>query len=140
VNLIHLKEGHETGVWRDSLYGIGSGRIPFDVNVALAPAALRSIASMAKEFNTSAFGGYAGSWSVLTDQYARVWEEKMLEFFKVVIPAETARERLETFVQTSGFYDGPSHAELIGFDVSYHTLALEGNNGLDIIPVMNTDT
>ncbi|KAK5046538.1 hypothetical protein LTR84_008341 [Exophiala bonariae] len=138
-NLIHLREGHETGVWRDSTYGIGGGRIPFDVNVALAPAALRSISSLAREFNTSVFGEYARDWAVRASQYAQVWEDHTLEFFKVVLPAVTARERLETFVQTSTFYNGPSHADLIDSDVSYHALALEGHNGLDIVPVMNTD-
>ena len=138
-NLIHLKEGCETGVWRDSVYGIGGGRIPFDVNVALAPAALRSIASLAREFNTNVFGEYAQDLGVLADKYAQVWEDNTLEFFRVVLPAFTARERLETFVNTSTFYNGPSHAEVIDSDVSYHALALEGNNGLDIVPVMNTD-
>lgn len=138
-NLIHLKEDHATGVWRDSTYGIGGGRIPFDVNVALAPAALRSIASLAREFKTSVFGEYARDWAVRANQYAQVWEDHTLEFFKVVLPARTARERLETFVHNNTFYNGPSHAELIDSDVSYHALALEGNNGLDIVSVMNTD-
>lgn len=138
-NLIHLKEGHETGVWRDSVYGIGGGRIPFDVNVALAPAALRSIASLARDFNTSVLGEYARDWAVLADQYAQVWEDNTLEFFRIVLPALTARERLETFVNTSTFYNGPSHADLIDSDVSYHALALEGNNDLDMVPVMNSD-
>ncbi|KPI45637.1 S-adenosylmethionine mitochondrial carrier protein [Cyphellophora attinorum] len=138
-NLIHLKDGHETGVWRDSVYGIGGGRIPFDVNVALAPSALRSIESLARVFGTRIFGEYEREWTMLAAQYAQVWEDKTLEFFKVVVPQSTARERLETFVSTSSFYDGPSHAELIDADVSYHALALQGNNGLDVVPVMNTD-
>jgi hypothetical protein len=138
-NLIHLKEGHDTGVWRDSVYGIGGGRIPFDVNVALAPAALRSIASLARRFGTSVFKEHASKWAVVADQHAQVWEDNTLEFFRVVLPELTARERLETFVNTSTFYNGPSHAELIDSDVSYHALALEGNNDLDIVPVMNTD-
>ncbi|CAI6334316.1 unnamed protein product [Periconia digitata] len=138
-NLIHLKEGHETGQWRDSVYGLGGGRIPFDVNVALAPAALRSIASLAKVFGAVAVGEYARDWSVIADQYARVWEDNTLEFFRVVLPELTARDRLENFVQNNAFYHGPSHSELIDADVSYHALALEGNNDLDTVSVMNTD-
>lgn len=102
-NLIHLKEGRDTGVWRDSVYGIGGDRIPFDVNVALAPAALHSIASLAREFNTTAVGEYADSWSVVADLYAQVWEDHTLELFGVVVPADTARQRLETFVNMSSF-------------------------------------
>jgi hypothetical protein len=135
-NLIHLRDDHHTGVWRDSVYGIGGGRLPFDVNVAIAPAAVRSIASLTRAFNTSTVGDYAGNWSVLADQYSQVWEDNTLEFFKVVLLAETARQRLETFVNTSSFYNDPSHAELIDSDIPYHTLTLEGNNGLDMVPVM----
>jgi hypothetical protein len=138
-NLIHLKDGHETGVWRDSVYGIGGGRIPFDVNVALVPSALRSIESLARMFGTKIFGDHERDWTMLAGKYAQVWEDTTLEFFKVVVPQAVARERLETFVNTSPFYDGPSHAELIDADVSYHALALQGNNGLDVVPVMNTD-
>ncbi|KAK5081051.1 hypothetical protein LTR70_009230 [Exophiala xenobiotica] len=139
TNLIHLKEGHETGVWRDSVYGIGGGRIPFDVNVALVPAALRAIASLAREFNTSVLGEYARDWAVLADQYAQVWENTTLEFFKIVLSAADARERLESFVNTSTFYNGPPHSGLIDSDVSYYALALEGNNDVDKVTVMHTD-
>lgn len=139
TNLIRLKPGTDTGMWRDSVYGIGGGRIPFDVNVALAPAALRSIASLAREFKIDAVGHHAQDWAERAEQYAQVWEDKTLDIFKVVLPAETVRQRLETFVETSSYYNGPSHAELIDSDWSYHAMALEGNNGLDIVPVMSTD-
>lgn len=42
-NLIHLRATEPVGNWRDSNTGLGSGRIPFDVNTALLPACLRSI-------------------------------------------------------------------------------------------------
>ena len=44
-NLIHLKEGEIVGEWRDSTYGLGGGRIPYDVNAALVPAAPYRLAS-----------------------------------------------------------------------------------------------
>jgi hypothetical protein len=138
-NMIHLKPGHETGAWRDSVYGLGGGRIPFDVNVALAPAALRSISSLAKEFGSNIFADHAADYAERAEQHAQVWEDKMLDFFRSVVPAETLRSRLEDFAATSGWYNGPSHAETIDSDFSYHTLALEGHNGLDVVPVMNTD-
>jgi hypothetical protein len=139
ANLIHLKPGHETGAWRDSVYGLGGGRIPFDVNVALAPAALRSIASLAKEFGDSIFDKHAQNWSTLADRHAQVWEDKTLDFFRRVVPASTLRQRLETFASTSAWYNGPSHAEAIDSDFVYHALALEGHDGLDVVPVMNSD-
>ena len=139
-NLIHLKPGMETGMWRDSIYGLGGGRIPFDVNVALAPAALRSIASLARDYSINIFGSRAQDWADRAEQYAQVWEDKTLDFFRVVVPAHTVRERLRIFATTSSYYNGPSHAQVIDSDVTYNTLALEGNNGLDLVPVMNTDS
>jgi hypothetical protein len=138
-NMIHLKPGMKTGNWRDSVYGLGGGRIPFDVNVGLAPSALRSIASLAKAFKSDIFGNHAADWAERADQYAQVWEDTTIDFFKVVVPAQTLRERLEAFTKTSGYYNGPSHAETIDSDMPYHVMALEGNNGLDIVPVMTTD-
>jgi hypothetical protein len=138
-NMIHLKPGMDTGVWRDSVYGLGGGRIPFDVNVALAPAALRSIASLAKAFDSEVFGKHAEDWAKRADHYAQVWEDKTIDAFKVVLPQETVRERLRTFANTSTYYNGPAHDELIDSDMAYHAMALEGNNGLDVVPVMNTD-
>src|SRR5205814_10706003 len=37
--LVCLKEGQLVGEWRDSTEGLGLGRTPFNVNVALVPAA-----------------------------------------------------------------------------------------------------
>lgn len=139
ANLIRLKDGKETGNWRDSIYGLGGGRIPFDVNVGLAPSALKSIASLSRNFDTTIFGEHAKDWAEKAEAYAQVWEDKTIDFFKVVIPAATMRERLKNFVEMSSYYKGPSHAEYIDHDFSYHTLALEGNNGHDMVPVLNTD-
>jgi hypothetical protein len=69
--MIHLKPGMDMGVWRDLVYGLGGGRIPFDDNVALAAAAaLRNIASMAKYFNSEVFGNHAEDWAKQVDHYA----------------------------------------------------------------------
>jgi len=138
-NLIRLRDGHDTGVWRDSVYGLGGGRIPFDVNVALAPAALRSIAILARIFDRSIFKDDWRELSTVAERYAQVWEDNTLEFFKLNVPVEIARQRLEAFARTSNFYNGPSHAEVIDSDISYHALALDGHNGLEMVPVLNTD-
>lgn len=132
-NLMRLKEGEIVGQWRDSTYGIGGGRIPMDVNTALVPAALRSIASLSKagilEFNAT-----------LVNHYAQVWEDNSLKFFEVSIPMETAKSRLENFAKTSGPVGLKTQAELIDSDVKFHAVALEGNNDLAQVEVMNSDT
>jgi hypothetical protein len=47
-NLIHLREKEPVGEWRDSNSGLGGGRIPYDVNAAIAPAGLRAIAALSR--------------------------------------------------------------------------------------------
>ncbi|CAK1355986.1 unnamed protein product [Cercospora beticola] len=133
-NLIHLEEDEVVGQWRDSTYGIGGGRIPYDVNTALVPAALRSISAL------SAAGWFQEypEWAELAAQYAQVWEDNTLQFFEVVVPAEEARQLVCSYTSASG-YGFPSQSDLITFDVVYHGLALEGNNNQPLVKVMNTD-
>src|SRR5258708_1530220 len=78
-NFMHLKDGQIVGQWRDSTYGIGGGRIPFDVNTGLAPAALRAIASLSA-------AGILDFNATLINSYAQVWEDSTLQFFEVSIP------------------------------------------------------
>lgn len=132
-NLMHLKEGQIVGEWRDSTYGIGGGRIPFDVNTALVPAALRSIASLSRagnfDFNAT-----------LVDQYAQVWEDTTLSFFEISIPLPTAQTLLENYTVSSNISGLDSQASILDSNVTFHALALEGNNDLSQVAVMNTDT
>ncbi|ERF72056.1 hypothetical protein EPUS_04974 [Endocarpon pusillum Z07020] len=136
-NMIRLKEDTVVGQWRDSTYGSGGGRIPYDVNTALVPAALRAIAAISR-FDPSIYAGH-DDWADLADEYAQVWEDETLPLFQVTIPADEARNRLESFVSTSEYYNGPSHADSIDSDVIFHGLALEGNNDIPLVDVMNTD-
>ncbi|KAI7532718.1 hypothetical protein KC317_g19415 [Hortaea werneckii] len=134
ANLVHLKEGEVVGEWRDSTYGIGGGRIPYDVNTALVPAALRSIAALASDN----FFPEHPEWSQLAEEYATVWEDETLAFFKVQIPPVEARELVTDYTNEAG-YGFPSHAPSITSEIVYHGLALEGNNNQPLIKVMNTD-
>lgn len=133
-NLAHLKPSQIVGEWRDSTYGIGGGRIPYDVNTALMPAALRSIAAL------SAAGIYANhsNWATLASEYAQIWEDTTLDFFSVTIPAAEAKSRVGTYVQRSNF-PGPNNTDQIDGDVTFHALSLDGNNNLSQVAVMNTD-
>ncbi|KAF7183731.1 hypothetical protein CNMCM7691_004081 [Aspergillus felis] len=133
-NLVHLKPGQIVGEWRDSTYGIGGGQIPYDVNTALMPAALRAIAALSRG------GIYPGhpDWAEKADQYAQIWEDETLHFFEVTVPAETAKQRLTSYVQ-AGYFPGPSEADTIDSDVVFHALALDGYNNLSQVQVMNSD-
>lgn len=59
--------------------GLGGGRIPYNVNTALVPAALRSIAALSR-------GGFFSeypAWAEEADRFAQVWEDETLRFFEV---------------------------------------------------------
>jgi hypothetical protein len=150
ANLIHLKDGQTVGEWRDSEYGthshlklrspevnnligIGGGRIPYDVNTALVPAALRSIAALSRS------GIYYGhqNWAQLADHYAQIWEDQTLAFFEVTIPEEKAKSLVQSYANTS--FAGPDQSSTIDTDVVFHALSLDGNDNLTQVQVMNTD-
>jgi hypothetical protein len=132
-NLMHIKNGQIVGQWRDSTYGIGGGQIPFDVNTGLAPAALRSIASLSSagilDFNAS-----------LVNEYAQVWEDSTLKFFEVNIPISNATSLLQNYVNESGITGLDSQASSLDEDVTFYALSLDGNNNLSQVQVMNTDS
>ena len=114
--------------------GIGGGRIPYDVNTALVPAALRSISALARA------GVYANhsDWGSLADQYAQIWEDETLQFFEVTVPAADAQARLGIYVQRNSFA-GPSQTSSIDDDVVFHAISLDGYNNLSQVQVMNSD-
>ncbi|KAK5044948.1 hypothetical protein LTR84_010320 [Exophiala bonariae] len=142
-NLLHLKEGEIVGQWRDSTYGLGGGQIPFDVNTALVPAALRAIAQLARSgvypnntrVNTTA-------WRTLADTNAQVWEEKTLQFFESNITADEARDRLQNFVDTATFFNGPTNDSSLPEDgnITSYAIALQGYNNLSSVDVLHSDT
>lgn len=133
-NLIRLNEGEVVGEWRDSTYGIGGGRIPYDVNTAIAPAGLRAIAALAE----ADFFPDHPEWASTAAEYATVWEDETLRFFEVEVPEDEAQSLVEEYVSSNGF-PFPSNSEQINSSVHYYGLALEGNNGQDLVKVMNTD-
>ncbi|KAJ6089244.1 hypothetical protein N7467_004460 [Penicillium canescens] len=132
-NLIHLGEGQVVCQWRDSTYGLGGGRIPYDVNTALVPAALRAVGALAR----SGLYPKQRHWDVLADQYAKVWENSTLDLFSVTIPEKRAQSLVKSYAHSS--FPGPDQASSIDSDVHFYAVALEGNNKLSKVEVMNTD-
>jgi|SRR5579862_6302512 hypothetical protein len=131
-NLIHLREDQIVGEWRDSTYGIGGARIPYDVNTALVPAALRAIGQLTR-------AGYYPSysnWSTLADEYAQVWEDKTLQFFEVQISQSDAQQRVQQYVNQANF-TGPT-GNITG-DVLFYGLGRDGYDNQSTVLVMNSD-
>ncbi|KAL3419839.1 hypothetical protein PVAG01_08337, partial [Phlyctema vagabunda] len=136
-NLIHLKDKEIVGQWRDSTYGIGGGRIPFDVNTALVPAALNSIAALSS-------AGIFSYNATLIRSYAKIWEDSTLSFFEINLPVTSAQESLIKYASTASRYNFelrnlPSLASSIDSNVTFYAIALDGNNNLSQVIVMNTD-
>ncbi|KAJ5351188.1 hypothetical protein N7452_000162 [Penicillium brevicompactum] len=132
-NLIRLNEGEVVGEWRDSTYGLGGGQIPYDVNTALVPAALRAIGTLAR----SGLYPKQRHWSTLADKYAKVWEDSTLSFFAVQIPQKKAQALVKSYANAS--FPGPDQASSIDSDIHFHAVALEGSSNLSKVEVMNTD-
>lgn len=144
ANLIHLKPDQIVGQWRDSTYGIGGGRIPFDVNTALVPAALRAIGQLAR--TPGVFPNNTGvnvtAWRTLADSRAQIWEENTLRFFETNVTVDTAKSRLQHFVDTATFYNGPTNASSLpaSGNITTYAISLQGYNNLSSVDVMHSDT
>jgi hypothetical protein len=129
--LIRLEEGAATGEWRDSTEGLGFGRVPFNVNVALIPAALEAAAQL---FASPLFGAReaeAREASLSLAQWRRAGA-----FFQVEIPADDAKERLAIYAASIGLDPAAAIASIDGV-LKFPAIALdvEGRH----IPVMHSD-
>lgn len=115
--------------------GIGGGRIPYDVNCALVPAALRSIYELSK----AGFFPTHPEWTSKAKRFTKIWENTTLGFFKVTVSASKVQTRLENYKKLSEFPGPTSIQSTSNQDVNFHAIALDGNNGLEKVEVMNTD-
>lgn len=124
--LLAFRPGETVGNWRDSNGGTGFGTIPFDVNVALVPANLRAIDSLARAgiLNLQDLDVESGTDVV---QMAKKWESEAPGMFEVVVDADTAEQRLKNFVQAVELDDsllGNATTATSGGNVSFYALSL----------------
>lgn len=84
ANLIHLKDGQSVGQWRDSNTGTGGGCVPYDVNTALVPAALRAIAALQAFASLTADGLFPShpEWSQAASKRAKFFGRKHATLFR----------------------------------------------------------
>lgn len=133
-NLIYLRNNEDVGQWRDSNDGLVGGRIPYDVNTALVPAALGAIGSL-HEHNILS-GSSAGLG--LATKRALFWQENTLHFFEVTVNPDEANAMLDDYVARSD-YTGPSNRTKQSKDIVFHGLALRTSSEDSVVRVMNTD-
>ncbi|EKJ73111.1 hypothetical protein FPSE_06724 [Fusarium pseudograminearum CS3096] len=144
-NLIQLKKGELVGQWRDSTYGLANGRIPFDVNCALVPAALYAISKLAKIPGVYPNNSVTKEWSAIAEKRAKIWEDNTLPLFEYNVTVDEATLRLEDYVDTNTFYDGPTNAKSLtnysssGRVVDY-AIAINTTKDQERIHITHTDT
>jgi hypothetical protein len=129
--LVALKEGRAAGDWRDSDEGLGLGRISFNVNAALVPAALEAAARLFAS-------PLLGAETVLAERaasFARAFG-RAGDLFRVEIPAAEARRRLAAYADAMGVDPAPALASIEG-PVVFPALALDAEGAP--IPVMHSD-
>ncbi|KAF2841875.1 glycogen debranching enzyme [Patellaria atrata CBS 101060] len=133
-NLIRLHEGVPVGEWRDSNDGLGGARIPYSVNAAMVPAGLQAIAKLTE----AGFFPQHPEWRELATQYARIWEDKALDFFKVEIPQQDAKTLVGDYISEVGVGEMAT-TQNITTPITFYGLGLGGENTENIVRVMNTD-
>ncbi|KAL4423920.1 hypothetical protein ABPG75_001221 [Micractinium tetrahymenae] len=135
-NLIHLRPGLTVGNWRDSDTGLANAVIPYDVNTALMPGALRAIQDLA------AAGILDPAMEAEADDLAAAWEAHALPFFEITVPVAEAQRLVASYSQTLGV-PAPSPvlldqaAAVSGGNITFFALALHANGTQ--VPIMHSD-
>lgn len=133
-NMIKLHEGHMVGEWRDSNEGLGDGRIAFNVNAVLVPAALHAVTRLADSGLLKPYQQKA-DFSMATT-LAAVWSKKAGEFFTVTVAKKEAQKAVASYAQSLGL---PSKEAVtsIADAVSFNALSLDSQG--KPIPIINSD-
>ena len=139
TNLVRIKAGRRTGNWRDSDEGLGGGAYPYDVNVALVPAALHAIDSLVQ---SGLLDRHLSDEQRHVLSQARpqqiVWAEAAAPYFEVSLPAETARAAVASYAAAVGVSAAPGLASIPNDGVRLDALSLDEN--ARPVPVMHSDS
>jgi solute:Na+ symporter, SSS family len=129
AHLIALKPGAQVGEWRDSLEGLGQGRIPYNVNVALVPAALEAAGRLLAAGLVAGEGLEKQEIAAL----AEAWKDAR-RLFEVKLPRAQARQRLQAYTRELGL---PAGSAARTGPVAFSALALRSDGSP--VPVMHSD-
>ena len=128
--LVALRSSSSVGQWRDSEMGLGFGRYPFDVNVALVPAALSAAQVLYAQLGRSAEAAEA-------HRIAAAWQG-VEELFRFELPLDVARDNVDAYA--SSIELRPVSAALAddgGGKVVEYGLALDASGAA--LPVQHSD-
>lgn len=134
ANLIRLRPGEIVGNWRDSTDGIGGGVYPYDVNVALVPAALRATSNfLARGLLDPYLSADQRAVLASAGAAADVWERAAPPYFQVAVTPNDARAKLAAYAPQAGVPAGMVPNTALQFDA----IALDANG--NPIPIMHSD-
>lgn len=138
AKLIALKPGMDAGEWRDSNDGLAGGRIPYDVNAVLVPAALDSAAALAASgllrpyLSASDARAFGGARAV-----ADIWRAKAPPLFDVTLTVAEARQAVSRYARMIGVPEAPALASIGDAPMRFPAIALDAQGRS--IPVQNSD-
>lgn len=130
-DLVPINKGLEVGNWRDSMEGLGHGRVPYDVNAALVPAALRAAEKL---YASPALGGDRAA-ATRAGELSRAWEKAEL-LFTVTIPQAEAKRRVAAYAKEQGIDAKDALASIAG-PVSFPALSLDAKGAP--VPIQHSD-
>lgn len=138
-NLIGLKPGQRSGDWRDSPDGLDGGRYPYDVNVALVPAALRAIADLLHSGLLDPYLATPAARHALAQSATQwpVWRRFAAPLFRVQLAAAPARAQVADYARALGIDAQPALAALSSSAPQFDALALDAAG--HPLPVMHSD-
>lgn len=138
ARLIALKPGMDAGEWRDSNDGLAGGRIPYDVNAVLVPAALDSAAALEasgllRPYLAASDAKAFGEARAVAD----IWRTKAPPLFDVTLAPAEARQAVSRYARMIGVPDAPALAAIGTAPVRFPAIALDAQGRP--IPVQNSD-
>jgi hypothetical protein len=138
AKLISLKPGMDAGEWRDSNDGLAGGRLPYDVNAVLVPAALDSAAALEA---SGLLRPYLAASDAQVFREARavadIWRAKAPPLFDVTLPPAEARRAVSRYARMIGVPDAPALAAIGDAPVRFPAIALDA--GGRPIPMQHSD-
>jgi hypothetical protein len=138
AHLVALKPGVPVGEWRDSNDGLAGGRIPYDVNAVLVPAALEAAAALRHAGLLDRYATPADrAMLAALDQDAAVWRARASGLFDVALPTVEAQAAVRAYAAKTGVPAEPALRAMGDAPLRFHALSLDAAG--KPIPVQNSD-
>jgi hypothetical protein len=133
-NLISLLPGVPNGQWRDSDSGLGGGRYPFDINVALMPGALGAVSQIARKMPDADFDRLA----LMAKKIHTIWKRDSWKFFATVLRKDESMQQVRSYGAQLGLSESLIRNSLTGGALeSFPALSLDKHG--QPVPILHSD-